>query len=53
MLCPKCSGEMRIMAIIEEDEVIEKILKHLKLWDPRPPSQAPPPEEVEDWPVNS
>ncbi|MCP4042876.1 MAG: hypothetical protein GY731_13120 [Gammaproteobacteria bacterium] len=53
MLCPKCGGEMRIMAIIEEDEVIEKILRHLKLWDPRPPSQAPPLEEGEDWPVNS
>ncbi len=53
MLCPKCGGEMRIMAIIEEDEVIEKILRHLKHWDPRPPSQAPPLEEGEDWPVNS
>ncbi len=44
---------MWIMAINEEDKVIVKILRHLKLWDPRPPSQAPPPEEEGDCPVNS
>ncbi len=53
MLCPKCGAEMRLMAIIEEDEVIEKILRHLHLWDPRPSSQASPPEEEGDWPANS
>jgi hypothetical protein len=30
--------------------VIERILRHLALWDPRPPSQDPP--EDEDWPVD-
>jgi hypothetical protein len=30
---------MRIIAFIEDEEVIKKILKHLGLWDvkPRPP----------------
>jgi hypothetical protein len=52
MLCPHCGTEMRVMALLEDPPVIEKILKHLHLWDPRPPSQAPPTEDV-DWPENS
>ena len=37
--CPKCSGAMRILAFIEDQEVIRKILSHLGLWKrtPRPP----------------
>ncbi len=54
MLCPKCGAEKRIMAMIEDNGGIEKILAHLKLWDPRPPSQTPPPDDEEDdWPGNS
>jgi hypothetical protein len=30
--CPKCGGKMRIIAFIEEDAVIRKILTHLNLW---------------------
>jgi hypothetical protein len=41
---------MRFLAVIEEPEVIEHILRHLGFWDPRPPSQAPP--EDGDWPVS-
>ena len=44
LLCPECSGPMRIIAFIEEQEVIRKILKHLKLWEesePRPPPAVP------------
>ena len=39
LACPRCKGEMRIIAFIEGGEVIEKILKHLGLWEltPRPP----------------
>jgi hypothetical protein len=38
-MCPKCQGRMRIIAFIEDEEVIEKILKYLGLWDmkARPP----------------
>ena len=33
MLCPTCSREMRIVALIDEREVIERILRHLGLWE--------------------
>ena len=33
LTCPKCQVQMRILAFIEEEEVIEKILKHLGLWN--------------------
>ena len=52
MLCPYCGSEMRIMALFEDEAIIEKILKHLHLWDPRPPSQGPPLEDI-DWPNGS
>jgi len=41
---------MRFVSLIEEPVVIERILRHLRLWDPRPPSQAPP--ENDNCPVN-
>jgi len=46
LVCPKCRGKMRVVAFIEDPDVIKKILKHLNLWDPkrpeRPVSHAPP-----------
>lgn len=33
LTCPRCQGQMRIFAFIEDEEVIEKTLKHLGLWD--------------------
>ncbi|MGD0918790.1 MAG: hypothetical protein ABSB22_20265 [Thermodesulfobacteriota bacterium] len=33
MTCPKCQGRMKIISFIEDEEVIEKILKHLGLWE--------------------
>ncbi len=33
LLCPKCGGQMRLISLIEEDEIIEKILRHLDLWE--------------------
>jgi len=35
LLCPKCQGTMKIISFIERKEVIEKILRHLGLWDTR------------------
>ncbi len=35
LLCPNCSGTMRIISFIEDDEIIEKILRHLGLWETR------------------
>ena len=46
LTCPKCGGIMRILAFIEEREVIKAILKHLGLWlvrsKPTPKAHAPP-----------
>jgi len=53
-VCPHCGGEMSFLSVIEvieEPPVVERILRHLGLWDPRPPSQGPP--EDDHWPVNS
>lgn len=52
MLCPRCGETMRIMTLIEDPPIIEKILKHLHLWEPRPPGPSPPAQET-DWPVGS
>jgi len=42
LLCPRYSSELKIISLIEEGKVIEKILRHLKLWDrPERPPAAP------------
>jgi hypothetical protein len=33
LLCPRCSREMRIVALIDDRAVIERILRHLGLWE--------------------
>jgi len=42
LTCPKCKNVMRILAFIEDQAVIKKILKHLGFWDQeaRPPPKA-------------
>lgn len=30
-----CGGKMRIIALIDDVDVFERILKHLKVWDPQ------------------
>ena len=37
--CPKCGGRMRLIAVVQDPGVVEKILRHLRLW-----SRGPPPE---------
>ena len=46
LICPKCSGEMKIISFIEKKQVyvIEKILKHCNLW--KEEKQRPPPKKV-------
>ena len=34
LLCPKCGEGMKIIAFINNPDVIEKILRHLDRWDP-------------------
>ena len=50
LLCPKCHGEMKIIAVIEDEDVIKKILRHLGLWDIKnhdpPDSKAAHPREL-------
>ena len=41
LTCPKCRGRLRILSFIDNPSVIEKILRHLKLWNP--PERPPPP----------
>jgi endogenous inhibitor of DNA gyrase (YacG/DUF329 family) len=41
LICAKCKGKMHIIAFIEDEEVIKRILKHLGLWDIK---QRPPPK---------
>ena len=40
LVCAKCSGSMRIIAFIENGQLVKKILTHLDLWDVR---RKPPP----------
>ena len=37
LVCSKCGGEMRLVAVIEDPAVIEKILRHVGLWQRGPP----------------
>jgi len=46
----QCSGEMKVISVIEDEEVVRKILKHLNLWDVNarpPPKAAGPPKKIE------
>ena len=41
LVCPKCQGEMRIIAFIIDHEVVDKILRHLAKAGARPPRGPP------------
>ena len=45
LLCPRCQKEMRIVALLDDRTVIERILRHLGLWQQGvrvSPARAPP-----------
>jgi hypothetical protein len=46
LTCPRCGDELRLVALLVQADVIEKIMRHLGMWPPpfRPPkaSRAPP-----------
>ena len=42
--CPGCGAQMRVIALIEDPAVIERILAWLGLWQPLPASVPSPPE---------
>jgi len=33
LICPKYSVKMKVISVIEDSEIVRKILKHLGLWD--------------------
>ena len=50
LCCPKCCGTMKIIAWIEQPEIIQKILKHVGLWEVKsrpPPKTHSPPGELQ------
>ncbi len=47
LICPKCKGSMKIIAFIEELYLIEKILRHLELWDIH--NHDPPKSDISDF----
>ena len=49
--CPTCEGRMRVIAHIEEPEVVVRILRHLGLPTAAPPTARarPPPEQLDCW----
>ena len=48
LLCPMCKGVMKIISFIEDNNVIEKILRHLGLWKTR--NHDPPVRNVSHLP---
>ncbi len=47
LLCPECGAQMRVIALIEDPAVIERILSWLGIWEPlRPSGPSPPPERA-------
>jgi len=48
LVCPECVGLMRIIAFITEGPIIQKILKHLSLWDDESARDPPCPSEIPD-----
>ena len=52
LVCPKCTGEMRIISFIYKKEVIKKILIHLNVYEEGNNQHAPPLIKKEEvWPV--
>ena len=46
--CEKCGGPVRIIASIEDPDVIQKILQHLGLDQPGDPQNRSPPVDLTD-----
>jgi hypothetical protein len=41
--CPNCGATMRIISLINDADVVKRILRHLKVWDPISPAGPDPP----------
>jgi hypothetical protein len=52
LICPQCRNPMRVIAVIDQRTVIEKILRHLGQWSGTPPlapARAPPDGDAGPW----
>ena len=52
LICPNCQHPMRVIAVIDQRTVVEKILRHLSLWNGTPllaPARAPPDADPGPW----
>jgi len=52
LICPQCQHAMRVIAVIDQRVVIEKILRHLGQWNGTPPlapARAPPDADAGPW----
>ena len=47
LVCPKCTGEMKIISFIYKRTVIKKILTHLNLYEESGNQRAPPMQKEE------
>ena len=48
--CPRCGSEMKLIALIDDNEVIERILRHINLWPENSlPARAPPKPVTQDY----
>ena len=54
LTCPKCFGLMKVISVIEDEDVIKKSLKHLGLWDQkaRPPPKATGPPKIVEYSID-
>ena len=52
LVCPKCKGPMRVIALIDDPTVVRRILEHLGRWAPEPAERGPPAQGPE-WPRNA
>ena len=48
LVCPRCSGALKIISLIDDGPAIEKILRHLKLWTGRSARRRVPPTDPHD-----
>jgi hypothetical protein len=49
LVCPKCKGPMRVIALIDDPAVVRRILEHLGRWAPEP-SERGPAAQAPEWP---
>jgi len=50
--CPKCGAQMRVIALIEDPAVIERILAWRGLWEPRQPGAPSSPIDPPSLPLS-